>query len=256
MVHQIHLHAERLGTTGPHLIILHGWGLSLESLKPLGNLLAHSFQVHLIDLPGFGKSGHPNGVWDTFDYAKRIVHYMDQQKIDRAHILGHSFGGKTGICLASKHPERVDKLILIAASGLRHKRLFRERCRFQALRWLAKGCKHADSLLGSHFFKEYFIPRFGSIDYRKAGPMRSILVKSVNEDLTTSIASIKSPTLLLWGEQDKETPPEMAHRIHSLIPHSKLFLFPGKGHLVYEDAGGHLCAAYILPFLEGATNHA
>lgn len=243
------LYVERLGATGFPLVILHGWGRSLEALKPLGHLLASSSSVHLVDLPGFGGSEAPDRVWDGYDYANRLMGYLDEQGIEQADFLGHSFGGKVAMCAAIRYPHRVHKLVLMASAGLRRRRTFLQRGRFYTLKGLAKAVKMLDAIGGTRFFTEYFVPRFGSSDYKQAGVMRSILVKSVNEDLSHSLEEIKAPTLILWGNQDTETPTEMAERLQKSIQGSSCFLFPGKGHELFEDTGSHLCAHYIIPFL-------
>lgn len=236
--------------------MLHGWGTSLEALKPLGQLLSNDYSVHLIDLPGFGQSTQPETVWNSFDYADRIIQYLDENGIAQANVIGHSFGGKVSISLACRHSDRVNNLILVGSSGLRRRRSFAKKCRMQAIKWLGKSAKAFDSLFRTSLFSSLFAPRFGSADYKNANPMmRKILVKSVNEDLSESIALIHKPTLMLWGEQDDETPPEVARRLQSLIQKSQLFIFPGKGHWFYQDGGAHLCAAYILPFLNKDSSH-
>jgi pimeloyl-ACP methyl ester carboxylesterase len=243
------LHVEKLGRKGHPLLILHGWGHCLESLRPLGNLLAQHSQVHLIDLPGFGRSSPPDGVWDSSNYADRLIEYLNSEGLEAVDIVGHSFGGKVAMNLASRHPDRVRRLILMGASGLLRQRPLKEQFRFQGLKWAGKALKRIDAICGSELFKSRFAPRFGSSDYRQAGAMRSILVKTVNEDLTELIKGIRCPTLLLWGEEDPETPIEIAHRLNRLIKGSWLLIFPGKDHQVYKDAGAHLCAYYIFPFL-------
>jgi pimeloyl-ACP methyl ester carboxylesterase len=243
------LHTEKIGNTGHPIVILHGWGHSLESLRPMAQHLAHLATVYLVDLPGFGKSPMPEEVWDTFQYAERIIAFLDSQGIEKADILGHSFGGKIALCLAIRHPERIRKLIVMNASGLQRKRSRREQCRFHTIRLLGKCIKFIDKMTGTKNFQRHFIPRFGSTDYKQAGVMRPILVKTVNDDLSKQIGQIRAPTLILWGDQDRETPMEIAERIHSQIPHSQLYIFPGKGHRPYEECGSHLCATYIKSFL-------
>ncbi len=243
------LHVERIRGAGPALVMLHGWGTSLEALRPLALLLAPEADIHLIDLPGFGKSPFPGAIWDSFQYAERIVAYLDEHQIKQATFLGHSFGGKVSLSLASRYPDRVSKLIVMAASGMKRRRSFPQRCRLQAIRWLGKGLKSVDALCGTTFFPQHFAPRFGSADYKNAGVMRPVLVKSVNEDLSQPISTITAPTLMLWGANDTETPSEVAQRMHALIPGSQLLIFPGKGHWLYEDVGCHLCAYYCVPFL-------
>jgi len=249
MINTTHLNVERIGEGNTPLLMLHGWGHSLHSLKPLGSLLSSVADIHLIDLPGFGLSEHPQDVWDSFHYADRIISYLDNLGIARIDLLGHSFGGKVAMSLAHKYPERVHRLILLAAQGIPRKRTFKEKCRLQSIKWMGKGIKRVDRLLKTNFFKDKFSSKFGSPDYVNAGHMRPILVKSVNENMTSYIANIKTPSLLLWGEQDDATPAEVARRLKKLLTNSQLFLFPGKGHLLFEDGGAHLCASYILSFL-------
>lgn len=243
------LNVERLGE-GPDLVLLHGWGQSSAALKPLGELLSCYFTVHLIDLPGFGKSSPPTEVWNSFQYADRLHSYLEEQKIGSAIFVGHSFGGKTALSFAKKYPEKTVKLVLMAASGLKRQRSWFEKLRFYWIKLFGKAIKVFDRLSGFKLFESKFAPRYGSADYKKASAMmRAVLVKSVNEDLTEEISKIQVPTLLLWGEEDSETPPEMAYRMKNLIANSQIVVFPGKGHQLYEDCGSHLCAAYMKRFL-------
>jgi len=241
------MHTETLGrVTSPPLMMLHGWGQSLKQLKPLADLLSSDFHIHLIDLPGFGLSYPPNEVWGTLDYAKRLLEYMDQHKIPKASFLGHSFGGKVSLCLATTTPERVENLILLAASGMRRKRTFLNQCTFKAIGWAGKALKGIDKVCHTSFFTNHFIPRFGSADYKNAGSMRPILVRTVNEDFSDQFPRISAKTLLIWGEDDAETPPEIGQRLHEMIPLSRLIVFPNKGHEPFQGVGAHLCAYHIL----------
>lgn len=245
------LNVENIGKEGYPLIMLHGWGQSLINIKPLGELLARSSLIHLIDLPGFGSSTPPDSVWSAFDYADRIVQYMDEHQIAQADFFGHSFGGKVAMCIAIRYPNKVRRLVLAGSSGLMKKRNLAQKCRFHAIKWSGKTLKWVDRCLGLELFATHFAPRYGSSDYQKAGRMRPILVKSVNEDLSREIVKIRAPTLIIWGEQDTETPPEMANRLHHLIKHSQVLLLPYKGHSPFHDVGAHLCAYHMIPFLAG-----
>src|SRR6476660_8087035 len=93
----VNLNAIKLGSRGRHLIMLHGWGQTLASLYPLGELLASRAIIHLIDLPGFGSSGQPTGDWDTERYSECILSYMDENELTQVDLLGHSFGGRISI---------------------------------------------------------------------------------------------------------------------------------------------------------------
>lgn len=244
------LNVERISTKGDPLLMLHGWGKSLETMRPMGELLAPHAQVHLIDLPGFGRSEIPESSWSAFDYAARILKYMDQEKIATADIAGHSFGGKVALCFALRYPDRIKKLVLMASAGLKRSPTLLRQLKLSTLKYGGKALKLIDRSFDSQLFSEYFTPRFGSADYQQAGALRPILVRSVNEDLSSEIPNIRAPTLLLWGENDTETPPEMAYRLQKLLPQSRLILLPHKGHLLFQDVGAHLCTYYMLPFLQ------
>ena len=243
------INSECLGSGEP-LLFLHGWGHSAKYARPFGELMQERRAVHLLDLPGFGETEAPADVWSTFDYADRIAAYMDEKGIVKADIAGHSFGGKVALCLAMRHPHRVKSLVLMATSGFRRCLSRKKRTRAQVIRWAGKGVKAIDYLLSTKMFPNRFAPAFGSSDYQKAGPMRAILVKTLQDDMTDELSSVTCPTLLLWGDQDEATPPKIAYHLNKHIANSKLILHPNKGHLLYEDVGAHLCAKHILAFLE------
>jgi len=243
------LFVECLGGDGSPLFILHGWGNCSKVMKPMGDLLKHHSKVYLVDLPGFGQSLFPEDLWNSVNYADCLFEYLLLHGIEKVSLLGHSFGGKVAMSFAAKYPNHIEKLTLIAPSGLKRKRSLREKCRLYLIRSAGKLVKLVDKYSHSRFFERHFSTKFGSKDYQNAGKMRPILVKSVNEDLTHEIKKIQAPTLLLWGEEDTETPPEIAHRLNTLIQQSTLHIFPGKDHHPYVEAGAHLCAFYILPFL-------
>lgn len=245
------MHYETLGTKGPHLVMLHGWGQNLESLKAMGQHLSQTSRVLLFDLPGFGKSLPPDGVWDSFQYAHALMQLLQSLDVKNFSVLGHSFGGKVAMSLAVAYPEQIDKLILLAPSGLKRKRTFAGWARFLAIKYAGRLVKYADKAFGTKWFETAFIPRFGSSDYKQAKEMRAVLVKSVNEDFTPHLAKIHAPTLLMWGEEDQETPKEMAERMQKEIRHCTLMCFPHKGHHPFQECGSHLCAYHIRSFLRG-----
>lgn len=244
------LNAVKSGSSGPVLVMLHGWGQSLESLRLLGDLLSRFYRVHLIDLPGFGQSEAPPAAWDTSQYADLIHQYIADNKLSPALVLGHSFGGRVAIRLASRHKDSVASLILINSGGLRVRPSGLKRWRSLFVRSLARICKFLDRSCGWRTFESWFVPRFASADYKAAGPMRDILVKAVNEDVSEDASRIACPTFLLWGENDSETPLEIGKRLNNLIAGSRLVVLPGCGHFPFLDEGAHLCAYHILKYLE------
>jgi pimeloyl-ACP methyl ester carboxylesterase len=243
----VQLNTVRLGNNGHPLVMLHGWGQNLQSLQPMGELLATQSQVHIIDLPGFGKSPPPPEDWDTDRYADRIYQYLEAQGIESADMLGHSFGGRVSIRLAHKYPQKVRSITLVNAGGLQRQRTFQQSMRSQWVRNMRNAFKisplYRDALLTWHTQK------YGSRDYLNAGAMRGTLVKTVSEDLTDLAKQISTPVLLLWGEADTETPVEMGHRYHRLLVNSELITIPHRDHFMFQAEGSHLCSYYVEKFL-------
>ncbi len=237
--------------TDPRLtiVLLHGWGQSLESLRPLGELLTDMGQVYLLDLPGFGRSELPDSVWGTEDFSRRLLDFFKDEGISSAVLIGHSFGGKVAIRFASVHKELVKGLVLIDSSGLIPIRAFKKQLKFFFIGQLRRVLRFLEKI-GIPLYTKWFIPSFASPDYLNAGAIRNTFVKVVNEDLAQFVPQIAAPTLLLWGEEDRETPVEMANRLKSLLPRSKLIVLPGRGHYPFIDSGLHLCAHYIKSFLQ------
>lgn len=242
------------GSGSPAMVMLHGWGQSLDVLLVLGELLAKSRQVHLIDLPGFGKSPQPSSDWDTGEYADCIISYLEEKGLRKVDLLGHSFGGKIALRVACKRPDLVGNLILVASAGMREKRSLPKEIRATRIKYAGKLCKVIDRALQTNLFENIFVPRYGSRDYKNAGPLRNILVKTVNEDLSSLAKEVAVPTLLLWGDRDSETPVSAGRKFHQLIPYSTLIVFPGKDHYLFENEGAHLCAYHILKFLDSVSN--
>lgn len=249
------LNAVRMGTSGPVVVMLHGWGRSLDLLRGLGELLSASCRVVLVDLPGFGNSPLPHGAsndgggWSTLDYAERIVRWLDAEGIAKCILVGHSFGGRISVQIAARYQDRIAGVVLIGSHGLQRTRTPREQLRISCIKRLVSLAKGIDGTLGTRLFQHYLAPRFGSTDYKNAGELRKTLVKTVNEDLSEQAKGIKAPTLLVWGANDTETPPELGRKYRSLIEGSELIVLPHKDHEPFRDVGAHLIATYIDSFV-------
>jgi pimeloyl-ACP methyl ester carboxylesterase len=252
----VQLNTTKLNTVqlggGHPLVMLHGWGQNLQSLQPMGELLANRAKVHLIDLPGFGKSELPPVDWDTADYADRIHQYLDEQGIEQADLVAHSVGGRISIRLAHKYPGRVRSMTLINAAGLPRQRTLQQSLRGQWVRNLRNTIKisplYRDELLAWHSQK------YGSRDYLSAGALKGTFLKVINEDLSELARQVQVPVLLLWGEKDTETPVEMGYRYHGLFPNSELITIPNRDHFMFQAEGAHLCAYYVDKFLDKLPN--
>lgn len=247
------LHFVRLGKGGVPLVMLHGFGNTLENLRPLGELLSDGREVILIDLPGFGNSPPQESVVSAEDFAAVLKGFLDAEGIMQINLAGHSFGGKIAMMFSALYPERVRKEVLIASSGLKRKRKLLQYLRFQSIKTLGKSVKVFDRLSGKQLFSSWFAPKFGSSDYNLFPHVRNILVRSVNENVDDKIVRIKTPTLILFGGRDQETPPEMGQRLSRMIQGSKLVIYPTLGHKPFEDVGRHLMQKHIHQFLDDSS---
>ncbi|MEC9488056.1 MAG: alpha/beta hydrolase [Halanaerobium sp.] len=227
---KIHYHA---AGQGEPVILLHGWGGSIDSFAPVFNYLGQKYTVYSLDLPGFGKSDRPARTWGSKEYGSFLNDFMDALGIGQATLIGHSFGGKVSICLAAAYPEKAKKLILVNSAGLIKKRPASYYVKVYTYKFLKKLL----SLLpftgekSSRRLQELF----GSGDYRQAGEMRQILVKVVNEDLQPLLKNIKAPTLLIWGENDQATPPYFGRTMEREIDDAGLVILKDAGHFSYLD---------------------
>ena len=224
--------------TGHPVLVLHGWGGRIESMTPIVSCLVPRFRVLACDLPGFGESPVPAAVWRTPDYAAFVRDLLAEIGVPKAHFIGHSFGAKTSLCLAATHPAFVDKLVLVASSGLRKAPSMRVR----AKRLASRGARIAGRLgPPGRRLRSAVYERIASTDYREAGPMRPILVKVVNEDFSSLLPSVRASTLLVWGSEDDAVPIQHARRMEELIPDAGLVLLEGAGHFPYLDDGASFC---------------
>jgi len=224
---------------GKDIIVLHGWGANINTVLPIVNTLKDKFKVHAIDLPGFGESMEPDYPIDSFKYADIVKQYMDKMKIEKATLIGHSFGGKLSIILGSKYPNIVQKIVLIDSAGLIPKRGPRYYIRVYSFKILRFIYKKIFFWLKNEEKMEKFYKKFGSTDYKdSSGVMRKILVIAVNENLLHLLGKIKAPTLLVWGDKDTATPLYMAKIMEKEIQDSGLVVLEGTGHFSYLDDYG------------------
>jgi pimeloyl-ACP methyl ester carboxylesterase len=234
-------HIERRGA-GPPVLLLHGWGASSELFAPHLALLGPHYDLIAPDFPGFGKTPPPPTGWAVDDYAAWTLQILDRLQIERAHIVGHSFGGRIAIALASGHPARVGKLVLTGSAGIRPARSLAYHARVRLFK-LAR--KLAGAGLVPAPLRERaraYVQAQGSGDYQAAsGTVRQSFVRVVNEDLRTRLPQISASTLLIWGELDQEAPLADGQLMERLIPDAGLVVFAGAGHYAYLEQAGRFC---------------
>lgn len=216
------------------VLVLHGWGAHLEAVEPIVAALEGETRVVALDLPGFGQSDPPPEPWDADDYMRFVLRFLDELGVERCHVLGHSFGGRVAICLAAERTERVGRLLLCDAAGLRPKRGMKYRAKVS----VAKAGKVAGRL-GAEGLQDRLRSKVASSDYLNASEaMRGTFRRVIEQDLSDRLPRIGATTLLVWGDRDDDTPLWMAHRMEELIPDAGLAVFEGAGHYSYADEPG------------------
>jgi pimeloyl-ACP methyl ester carboxylesterase len=221
---------------GEQVLLLHGWGGSIESLGVVFDDLATHYMVFALDFPGHGESGLPPTAWGVLDYAESVLHLMNALHLRRPHILAHSHGGRVTLKLASAYPDRVGKLILVNSAGVRPPRPPTYYGRV-LLAKLGKALARYGGRWGNTV-RDRIYRAVASSDYANAGPLRDTFVKLVHEDLTPLLPSVKAPTLLIWGADDKDTPVSCARVMERLIPDARLVILQNAGHFSYLDQYG------------------
>lgn len=229
------------------VVLLHGWGCNVGTMRLFEGLCSEGYRVLNIDLPGFGGSSEPPRVYREEDYAQVIASLCAAEGVERPVIIGHSFGGRVGIVFASNRP--VERLVLVDSAGVKPRRSLR----YYATVWCYKVCRWIYPLLVGRERGERKIEemrrRRGSADYTSSSAMmRRVMVRCVNRDLRPEMRRIDCPTLLLWGEADTATPLRDARIMVRNIKGAKLVSFAGAGHYSFVD-NPYGCIGAIKRFL-------
>lgn len=175
-----------------------------------------------------------------------VAALIDALGIGGCDVIGHSHGGRIALLLAATEPSRVGKLVMTGAAGLHAEPTDAQRRRsatYKRLRGVANGLDrlHVLGQLPAQM-RESLVQRYGSADYRMLDEeMRKTFVKLVNFDIAASLPLIQASTLLVWGDQDTETPPWMGERMESLIPDAGLVVLKGGTHYAFLEQ----CGAFL-----------
>ncbi len=215
----VELEYEKYGTGVTPVLLLHGWGGNLKSLKCFGNLLQQNHCVHSLTFP----TQLNNQPLDMPFYVLMVKKFMEQFNLKNCVVICHSFGARVALMLASQ-TNYISKLIVIAGAGIKP--------RFNLLTWLKiKNFKIKKKLGLLNKSKTY-----GSADYVKLNNAEKQTFKNViSFDVSNHCYYITCPTLLIWGKNDKQTPIYMAKKLQRIIKNSKLLTIKNCGHFVFEE---------------------
>lgn len=230
---------------GIPVLWIHGFPLGRWLWDPQLEALAGIARSIAVDLRGFGGSGTPEGPYTMETYAADLRGLLDALGIERAVLAGLSMGGYVAFAFYAAYPERVRGLIL---ADTRHQADTPEaRANRYALieRIRAEGTPAA---------VEAFLPRlFGATTQRErpelvealrrkmltnpaAGLIGALQAMAERPDRTDLLPHIRVPTLVIAGEEDAVTPPDLARAMAEAIPGARLVVIPRAGHLANVEA--------------------
>ena len=220
------------------LLLLHGWMANIPAWAPVYNYFKKTRPVYVIDFPGQGgKSCTLNEVWGVPEYSYMVKEFIKEMQIEKCDVIGHSFGGRVIIYLASKYKDLFNRIILTDSAGILPKT--------SAVKAIKKGIfgigkNVLKTVLSSEKYDEAvegLRKKTASSDYAALDNeiMRESFKKIVNLDLKENLKEINNSTLIIWGENDQETPMYMAKIMEEEIKDSGLVVLENAGHFSYLD---------------------
>ena len=224
--------------TGSPLVLLHGFIADGQVWRQQIDDLAHDFDVIAWDAPGCGESADPREDYTMGEFAEALAGLLDRVGVSAAHILGLSWGGTMALEFYRRHPERVLSLILAdtyagwtgslgqEAAAQRLERCLNE-SETPAEEWVpqwvpdafSSGAPQAilDEL--SSIMSDFHPVGFRAMSRALAGDFREVL------------PSIRVPTLLIWGDDDKRSPLSAGREMCDSIPGARLAVIAAAGHV-------------------------
>ena len=236
------IHSLEFGTGDEQIVLLHGLAGSARWWHRNVPALANRYRVLLPELVGFGRSRATGRLPPVSDTADLLDSWMGAMRLDRVHLVGHSMGGQISIHLASRHPTRLRRLVLVDAAGIPRPLTPRNALRFAMevgplWRW----------------GDPRFLPTVVR-DALTAGP-RSVVAAIwhiLKDDVRPLLREITAPTLVIWGERDNLVPLAHAAELRDQIPNARLAVLGGAGHNPMVDRPADF-NRLLLRFLDGES---
>jgi pimeloyl-ACP methyl ester carboxylesterase len=250
---------------GPTLLLIHGFGASLLDWEPWVSRLGSRYRMVSVDWPGHGLTRAPaDFVPSSANNADLIDRFAKAIGLGKVTVIGNSKGGEIAWVLALRHPERVERLVLVDASGWEWQRYHPSDNFLLAaldsapIAYLLRGLDKSRiirALLTSAFFDPHLatdamIARY--IEFSRAPGHRAILDRTFVETLRgihrddwatrDKLAKIRVPTLIMWGDHDKLVDPGDARKFATAIAGSKLIVYHNVGHVPMEEVAAQSAA--------------
>jgi 2-hydroxymuconate-semialdehyde hydrolase len=246
----------------PPLILIHGSGPGVTAFANWRGVIpdfAQNFHCFAPDTLGFGYTDFPADI-QGFDMARWVAHlvgFMDALGIAKAHFIGNSYGGALTLALATRHPDRVDKIVLMGAAGLNFPltegldTVWGYQPSLDTMRGLMTTFAYDPALVKEEIVQSRYEAsiRPGAQEaFSSLFPApRQRWIEALATD-ESKLAALPHTTLLVHGREDVIVPYECSVRFHQLIPNSELHIFGGCGHWTQIERRDRF-VALVEPFL-------
>ncbi len=254
---------------GPAIVLLHGNSASLHTWAPLTERLGGKYRIITYSQPGHGLTGpQPRDDYSFAGMAEALDLVTEELGLDSFVLGGNSMGGWVAWRYALLHPEKVDALILLDAAGMPLREGEEEpplNLAFKlqesaAGRWLLQQFTPRalvkKSLLQSvsvtEIVSEEMVDRYWEL-VRYPGNRRATSFRAMADrepEMADRVSDITAPTLIIWGAEDALIYPSAAQTFHERLPHSRVKIYEGVGHIPMEEAPDRT-ARDIDSFLNG-----
>ena len=246
------------------IVLIHGTGSSLHTFNDWTTQLSKDYRIIRMDLPAYGLTGpFPDRDYSIENYVIFISHFLKELGIKKCVLAGNSLGGGIAWNFTIKHPEMVEKLILIDASGypseaksipvafrIAQTPVIKNIFTFITPRFVAKSSLE-NIYANKTKITDDIVDRYFELTLREGNRQAFVDRLSIAQDTNSykKIKTIKQQTLVLWGEEDNLMPLKMAHRFHDDLPNDTLIILKGIGHVPMEEHPS-LSLKPILAFLK------
>ncbi len=212
---------------GEPLMLLHGLFGALSNFKDLIDYFSQRNKVVVPMLPLFELDLLHTTVGGLEKYVQKFIEYKNYNNI---HLLGNSLGGHVGLVHVLKHPERIKSLILTGSSGLFENGMgdtYPKRGDYEYIRKKTEVTFYDPAMATKELVDEVY----EIVNVRlKVIKVIALAKSAIRNNLGDELKEIKTPTLLIWGNNDTITPPFVGKEFNKLIPNSELHLIDKCGH--------------------------
>jgi uncharacterized protein (TIGR04551 family) len=242
----VHVHYREAGS-GPAVVLIHGYGASLESWGPVMPYVAAHHRVIAVDLEGFGWTSRPDGDYSPAAQAHLVWSVLDKLGVTDVALVGHSWGSSVALAMAVQHPDRTRRVALYDAYVYDDQvpSFFRwsERAGLGELLFGLFYTQRLEDRAPLAYYDERWVTeaRVERVEAELERPGTTAAALAVARGhhfaaLHEQLRSFAKPVLLLWGADDQVTPLSFGQRLANELSNAELKVYPRCGHIPQVEA--------------------